>query len=73
MGARLARFGVAAMLASMLALTSVSAADAAMAGVISKVEIMGTFTGSNTISMSCTVDFVAGSGAATGTVKLNRA
>jgi hypothetical protein len=41
-------------------------------GVISKVEIMGTFTGGNTISMSYTVDFVAGSGAASGTVKLNR-
>lgn len=42
-------------------------------GVISNVEIRGTFTGSNTISMTYTVDFVAGSGAASGTVKLNRA
>ena len=42
-------------------------------GVISKVEIVGTFTGGNSISMSYTVDFVAGSGAASGTVKLNRA
>jgi hypothetical protein len=42
-------------------------------GVISKVEITGTFTGNNTISMAYTVDFVAGGGAATGTVKLNRA
>ena len=42
-------------------------------GTISNVEIRGTFTGSNTISMTYTVDFVAGSGAASGTVKLNRA
>ena len=41
-------------------------------GVISKVEIMGTFTRGNTIFMSYTMDFVAGSGAASGTVKINR-
>jgi hypothetical protein len=41
-------------------------------GLISKVEIMGTFTGNNTISMAYTVSFAAGGAAATGTVKLNR-
>jgi len=40
-------------------------------GVISKVEITGTFVGNNTISMTYTVSFVAG-GTASGTVKLNR-
>lgn len=42
-------------------------------GVISKVEITGTFTGNSTISMVYTVSFAAGGGAASGTVKLSRA
>jgi hypothetical protein len=41
-------------------------------GLISKVDITGTFTGGNAISMSYSVTFAAG-GTAAGTVKLNRA